>query len=401
MTTLAFLLWPDTFEDWYHPLGLSRAAYLDGYDREWSISLAEALVRGGIDVHVYFFTLREEQTAVQHPSGATVHFVRAPVGYRALRQVVWRHRYWQRMQPIWAAAPVVSTLSTRLLRSLRRLRPDAVVVQDYESLRYDAAAPLLRLAGLRVMGLDTGGSARPSQAPWKRWTRELATQLLAVHEKEASRLRSARHTRVQVWPVPVRTDVFVPGERGAARAELRIDPDERLVFSASRLHAVKNLPMLVDACTEADATLVLTGDGPERERLEGYVSERVKLIGWQPLERMVQWYAAADVVALSSIQEGQPIAVLEAFACGRGVVATAVGGVPEVVRNGETGWLVRPRDHDALAAALDKALADRETSDRYGMTGRDLVLRRHSADAVARFLADVATHARPNSPTRS
>jgi glycosyltransferase involved in cell wall biosynthesis len=97
----------------------------------------------------------------------------------------------------------------------------------------------------------------------------------------------------------------------------------------------------------------------------------------------MRWYAAADVVALSSNQEGQPIAVLEAFACGRAVVATAVGGVPEVVRDGETGWLVPPRDRAALADALGKALADRETTDRYGENGRADVIRRHAAPAVA------------------
>jgi len=383
MTRLAFLLWPDTFEDWYTALGVTRTDYLTSYAGEWSISLARALVAGGVDVHLVHGTLGSEAQGVQQPSGATAHFVPTTIGYRALRRLVWGHRWWERTQRLWSLAPVAATMSARLLRRLVSLRPDAIVIQDYETLRFDVATPLLRAAGMRVIGLDTGASARPSRAPWKRWTRNCADVLLAVHEAEAERLRSLGHDKVAVWPGPVRTDIFAPGDRDAARAALGIPADERLVFAATRLHGVKNLPLLADACGDAGATLALAGDGPERARLERYGSARVRLLGWKSGEELMQWYAAADVVALSSNTEGQPIAVLEAFACGRGVVATAVGGVPEMVRDGETGWLVPPRDRGALAEALGKALADRETTDGYGKAGRDLVLRRHSAGAVA------------------
>ena len=381
MTRVAFLLWPDTFEDWYAPLGISREDYLATYDGEGMIVLARTLVQAGLDVHLVHGTLGAAQVAEQAPSGATAHFVATTAAYRALRSAAWGHRWWERTQPLFRAAPVASTLSLRLVRHLRDLHPDVVVVQDYETPRYDVAAPLLRAAGLRVVGMDTGASARPSSAPWKRWTRGLAAQLLAVHEQEAQRLRSLGHARVSVWPVPVRTDVLVPGDRAAARAGLGISPDARLVFAAARLHPVKNLSLLGEACRAAGATLVIAGEGDERQRLERAAD--VRLLGWQRAEQLAPWYAAADVAALSSRTEGQPIAVLEAFACGRSVVATAVGGVPELVRNDETGWLVPPGDVAALTAALDTALADRRTADAYGRAGRDLVLTRHSPSAVS------------------
>src|SRR5437763_11398038 len=131
------------------------------------------------------------------------------------------------MPPLWALDPIASTLSPRLLRLLTTLDADAVVIQDYESTRFDVATPLLRIMGGHVLGLDTGGSARPSSAPWKRFTRNRAHRLLAVHEREATRLRGLGHDRVDVWPVPVRTDVFQPADRDAARAELDIAPGER------------------------------------------------------------------------------------------------------------------------------------------------------------------------------
>lgn len=378
---VAFLLWPDTFEDWYSPLGVSRADYLSTYDGEWSTSLARVLVDSGIEVHLVHGTLGDAQAATQLPSGATAHFVPTTPAYRALRWLAWGHRWWERTQGLQKLAPVAATLSPRLVRELVRLRPDVVVVQDYETLRYDIAAPLLRLAGLRVAGMDTGASARPSRAWWKPWTRRLAAQLLSVHEAEAARLRTAGHRRVSVWPAPVRTDVLVPGDRAAARAQLGLESDARVVFSAARLHPVKNLPLLADVCRDAGADLVIAGEGAERSRLE---RQGVRLLGWQSVGQLVTWYAAANVVALSSNSEGQPIALLEAFACGRAVVATAVGGVPEVVRDGETGWVVPPRDRTALASALEQALADPVLTDSYGENGRRLVLTAHTPPAVAR-----------------
>ena len=392
MTRIALLTWPDTFEDWYEALEVSRSSYLSTYDGEWSISWARSLTQGGLDVHLVHGTLGEALVARQLPSGATAHFVPTTPLYRALRQLTWGHRWWERTQRLSVATHMAAALSPRLIGHLAGLRPDVVVVQDYETLRYDLVAPLLRAAGLRVVAMDTGGSARPSKAPWKRLSRGLAARLLAVHEAEATRLRSLGHTRVDVWPAPVRTGVLVPGDRAAARAALGIAAGEPLVFSASRLHPVKNLPLLADACADVGATFVIAGEGSERRRLTG--REHVRLLGWQSVEQLVQWYAAADVVGLSSRTEGQPVAVLEAFACGRGVVATAVGGVPEVVRDGETGWVVPSGDRPALAAALRDALSDRSRTDAFGAAGRELVLRGHTPAQVAAAFSALAP-ARP------
>lgn len=388
MTRLAFLMWPDTFEDWYAPQGLDRAGYLDGYDGEWSIGVTSALVEAGVDVHVVYGTLGPPDIATQRPSGATTHFIRVAPAYRLLRQAVWGHRWWETTQRMWPLAPLASTLSPVLLGRLVSLRADAVVVQDYECVRYDVAAPLLRATGQRVVGLDTGGSARPSRAPWKPWTRRAASALLAVHEREAERLRLAGHPGARSWPVPVRTDRLRPGDRQVARRALGVPVSERVVFSAGRLHPVKNLTTLADACADLGATLVLAGEGAERGVLEGRAG--VRLLGFQPPAALAEWYAACDVVALASLHEGQPVAVLEALACSRGVVATAVGGVPEVVRDGITGWLVPPRDAVALKAALADALADRAVADARGAAGRDYVLAHHAPGVVAARLLAIA-----------
>ncbi len=391
---LALVMWPDTFEDWYGPLGIDRQAFLEGYEGEWTISFASALVEAGHDVHVVYGSRAGAPPGVQRPSGATVHFVAAPAAYRALVTATWGGRARPALEALWPwGGPVSSAMSWRLVDTVRSLRPDAVVVQDYESLRYDVLAPLLRAAGLEVTGLDTGGSARPSRAPWKPVTRRVAGRLLASHGREAARLRSCGHRTVAVWPVPVRTDIFQPRDRAEARKALGLSPDEPLVFSAGRLHPVKQPAVLSDACAALGATLVLAGEGQERPALEQRRSggRRLRLLGHIGPEEIALWYAACDVVALASTQEGQPVAVLEALACARGVVATSVGGVPEVVHDGLTGWLVPPRDEAALEAAIGQALSDRDEADARGRRGRDLVLERHTAEAFSRWLAETLT----------
>jgi glycosyltransferase involved in cell wall biosynthesis len=384
---VALLLWPDTFEDWYGPLGLDRGRYLAEYDSEWSITFARMLHEACAEVHLVFCTLHEPAVEVHAPSGAVVHFVRASPAYRGLRRAVWGHRWWKPASRVWPLAPLASTASPALLRAIRRIGADVCVVQDYESLRFDIAAPALRAVGQRIVAIDAGGSSAPRRGSLHRWSARQAHRLLAVNAAEAVRARNElRHPDVETWPVPVRDGTFVPQDRRAARAALGVADDARLVVSVGRLHPVKNLHDLVDACRGLDGVdLVLAGAGPERESLDARARDgRLRLLGWVSNEDAALWYAAADVVALSSTQEGQPTTVLEAFACGRGVVATAVGGVPEVVRPGDTGWLVPPRDVSRLRSALAEAVADPDEADRRGRNGRALVLGRHAFSAASR-----------------
>lgn len=376
-------MWPDTFEDWYNTLELTRQAFLDCYEGEWIVSFASALVAAGHEVHIVYGSRSGAPSAVQRPSGATVHFVRAPVAYRMLLHATWGTRRIPVLEKVWPAAPVAAGLSPALLARVRSLHPDAVIVQDYESLRFDVLVPLLRSVGLPSVGLDTGGSARPSHAPWKRLTRSLASQLFAVNQPEADRLRAAGHRKVDVWPVPVRTDVFTPGDRLEARRALGITGEERIVFSAGRLHPVKNLPALADACADLGVLLVLSGEGPERAALETRGRPGLRLLGRVPIETVALWYAACDVAALASLQEGQPVAVLEALACARAVVATSVGGLASLIGDGGAGWLAPPRDQPALAQALADALQDPAEADARGARGRELVVAAHSPGAVA------------------
>jgi glycosyltransferase involved in cell wall biosynthesis len=163
----------------------------------------------------------------------------------------------------------------------------------------------------------------------------------------------------------------------AAREALGIPPEGLIVGSAGRLDRIKGYDLLVEASAlvlkEVPGTwFVVAGEGPERQRLEERarrlgVSSRWRLPGWQ--KRLEPLYHAFDLFAQPSRNEGMGRAAVEAMACGRAVVASAVGGLPWVVEDGVTGLLVEPEDPEALARALVKLLRDEKTRRRMGEAG--------------------------------
>jgi glycosyltransferase involved in cell wall biosynthesis len=150
--------------------------------------------------------------------------------------------------------------------------------------------------------------------------------------------------------------------RDELRRELGLD-GKTLVF-AGRLGPQKALGTLLRALVEVpDAALVVAGDGPEREPLEQLtrtlgLDGRVSFIGAVPRERVLRLFGAADACVLPSAWENLPHTVVEALAVGCPVIATSVGGVPEVVRDRENGLLVAPGDPRALATAIAQLLSD-------------------------------------------
>jgi glycosyltransferase involved in cell wall biosynthesis len=158
------------------------------------------------------------------------------------------------------------------------------------------------------------------------------------------------------------------------------------LLSVGRLRAPKDFLTLVQAIAALEpgsARLRIAGDGPDRPALEAEIErtglgEHVELLGDR--DDVPELLAGADVFVLSSDSEGFPMSVLEAMAAGLPVVASAVGGVPEAVRDGETGSLVPPRDAAALAEALRRLVADPALRERLGDAGRQKVEREFSLE---------------------
>jgi glycosyltransferase involved in cell wall biosynthesis len=182
---------------------------------------------------------------------------------------------------------------------------------------------------------------------------------------------------VLAWGVPAERTGVLPnpapaapafGDRDELRGRLGIN-GVTLAF-AGRLTAQKSLDVLLEALAHTEAvTLVLAGDGPERGAVEAGVREhgladRVRLLGPVSRDAVLELFHAADGTVLSSGWENFPHSVVESLAVGTPVLATAVGGVAEVVRDGENGLLVPAGDPAALAAAIGRFAHDEELRER-------------------------------------
>jgi glycosyltransferase involved in cell wall biosynthesis len=159
--------------------------------------------------------------------------------------------------------------------------------------------------------------------------------------------------RVTVLPNPAPVVADGPG-RDALRERFGID-GPTLVF-AGRLALPKSLEIGIEAARAAGVQLLVAGDGPERARLEALGHAR--FLGPLPREDVLALFRAGDASLLSSSWENFPHGVVESLAAGTPVVATRVGGVPEVVRDGENGLLVPPGDVGALAAVVRRLFAE-------------------------------------------
>ena len=160
--------------------------------------------------------------------------------------------------------------------------------------------------------------------------------------------------------------VFHVRDRMEARKTLKIDPDIEAVVYIGRIDVKKGLRELVEAAASLHAQrpnlhVYMIGEGPDRPIIqnaihgangEGYIHTLRSCA----FDDVAVWMAASDLVTLPSYMEGCPNVVLEALACGRPVVATNVGGIPEIM-NEACGYLVPPRDSSALARALDAVLS--------------------------------------------
>ena len=266
--------------------------------------------------------------------------------------------------------PFNGWLCARTLHApLREFAPD--VVLSYW-LYPDAfgAMHAARRAGLPLVVGARGSDLRVRDAVSRRLTRPVlhaAHRILVVSEdlgRVAARDYEADPTRIRAIPNGCDATIFHPRDRSEARAALGIDADAELVVYVGRLVPEKGLRELLDAMAalapqRPKLRLALVGEGPMRTELETRLAAdpalRVHLPGAQGPHEVARWMAASDLVTLPSYSEGHPNVLVEALACGRPVVATPVGGIPEVV-DADCGLLVAARDPAALAAGLRDAL---------------------------------------------
>jgi glycosyltransferase involved in cell wall biosynthesis len=204
---------------------------------------------------------------------------------------------------------------------------------------------------------------------------------------------SVQHNSIRREPPASAMDVE------ALRNRLGITNAERVVLSVGRLSREKGHIDLIEGFSrlretqpEISCKLIIVGDGPERDRLEdaaGSLGCKERVIFTGQVSDVQAFYALADVFVLPSHSEGSPNVLLEAMAANLPVVATAVGGVPEMVENDESSLLVPPRDPPALAASIERVLTDGELARRLTTNAAMLVDTRYTPQNYVRSLVEI------------
>jgi glycosyltransferase involved in cell wall biosynthesis len=288
-----------------------------------------------------------------------------------------------------ALSPVHDPLGVlELTRLFQRVKPDIVHLNSSKAGVLGRAAAAAARVPIRVFTVHGwgfkafDGPARPAYLWADRLVRPLTSAFVCVSRSDLELGVQARTCAVErsiVIPNAVDVDAFRPADMndGAAHA-----------VSVGRLKAPKDFVTLVRALAYTDAAplrLSIVGDGPDRELVEQEIAaagvcDRVACVGES--HDVPGVLSGADIFVLSSRSEGMPISLLEAMASSLPVVATRVGGVPEVVADGETGLLVPPGDARALGAALARLAGNPELRRRLGAAGR---LRAEREFSLARF----------------
>jgi glycosyltransferase involved in cell wall biosynthesis len=299
-------------------------------------------------------------------------------------------------------------LDPEAVRSLRalaaRVRPDVVQTHAVKS------HFLTRLAGL------------PRQAPWvafhhgytwpslkaraynqlDRWSLRSANKVLTVSAPFRDQLAAFGVPRERIAvihnaiPPGWGAQACLPERASALRATMGIAPDRKVILIVGRLSREKDHLTLLEAVNRLRSTLtphlVIVGEGPEKPRIEERIrqlelGEYVTFTGQQ--KSAEPWYGIADVAVLSSLSEGSPNALLEAMATRVPVVATAVGGVPEIVAHEEGALLIRPGDPESMSAAIARVLTEPELARRLTARSCELILERHEPEARTRQLVSI------------
>jgi glycosyltransferase involved in cell wall biosynthesis len=272
----------------------------------------------------------------------------------------------------------------RWIGALRAVRPDVVQINLHMpwAARWET---LLALAvpGVRVVVLEN--SPLPFGSARLRALKRLLSAGLAAHVAVGAQVgrdieRDAGLRPGTIRAIPIGVEPFdppprVPGAGTRIGTVARLDPLKRI---DDLLRALAALP---------GVRLEIVGDGPDRLRLTGLaaqlgVADRVDFAGWAADTRA--WLGRWDAFVLPSQVEGLPLVILDALLAEVPVVATAVGSVPETVRDGRTGVLVPVGDPGALAAGIRRVLEDAALARRLALAGRELVLARHAATRMAR-----------------
>lgn len=288
---------------------------------------------------------------------------------------------------------------------VERRKPDIIQTHQVKS------HFLMKLSGMRRRypwiafhhGYTTTDLKMRAYNQLNRWSLPSADRVITVCEAFAQRLTREGVAREKIFvrhnSINTNGEASSEEDTRALKAQLGIKENARIVLAVGRLSREKAHVDLISALghlrrvnAEIDFKLVIVGEGPERAHVEGEIALNelgARVIFAGQVSNVRPFYSMADVLALPSHSEGSPNVLLEAMAANLPIVATAVGGVPEIVTHDETALLVAPRAREAMAAALARVLTDEPLAHRLASNASALVAARYTPESYARSIVEV------------
>ncbi len=276
----------------------------------------------------------------------------------------------------------------RLIMALRKLimenEIDIIHAHQYSSFFYAALAKNFSKRPSVIFtehGRFYPDSRRLKRVLFDPFLSKFASEMISISEatKEAMvRYDNFPRERIKVIYNGVR---FISGNAGRSmkRQELNMTPDDFILVTAARLDPIKNHKMLIRvmkrlSSVKPDCKLIIAGDGPEYESLSGDIKRNglngaVRLLGQR--DDIVELFPASDLFLLSSLSEGTSVTLLEAMNAGLPAVVTNVGGNPEILKDGVTGFLVNSDDDEAMAGKILELYQDRDMARRLGAAAKE------------------------------
>jgi len=214
-----------------------------------------------------------------------------------------------------------------------------------------------------------------------------ADRILSVSEDLKLHIVNLGIDKNKVHVVPNGVDIgkFKPAGKAHARSILNLPRDKNIVLFVGALRKIKGVDYLIEAAhsfVDKDTYLFMVGrdDGLkknlEKRAHELKIANYIKFTGPVNHEDIPLWISASDILVLPSLSEGRPNVILEALACEVPVVATDVGGIPELMVDGETGYLVPPKSPDELSRKINKLRDDKNRREKMGKFGRKCIIQR-------------------------
>lgn len=299
-------------------------------------------------------------------------------------------------------------LSPALIPQLRRMRPDVVVTMAF-SLWTVMIALGASLGWWRMAILYDGSSPAvdyrdsPARTRLRRWLIRAAH--VSISNSDAGRRYLADHLgaghRAVALPFMVADTRALGGdELPPARSDLQ----ERVLLAVGALERRKGVHLLLDALAARDVPedppwrLLVVGEGPERNHLESQavaleLADRVTFTGQVDHDQLGRYFLEADAFVFPSLADTWGVVVLEAMAFGKAVVGSTSAGASELVEDGVTGFVIDPRDPDALSAAIFAAVSDLDACRRMGSAAREAIAAHTPAAAAERVLRALAADA--------